>query len=373
MYRISARFRVVTPCFLGADESRSELRLPSIRGALRFWWRALQQAARGREEVAAMRAREERLFDGAGGERVLMSLEEIGKVGFVRRGSVLRDRAHRPAGPGMRYLGHGLMEGFGKGAARLRRSCLLPPLEFVLRLAAVDRQPLIELLPALGIFGLLGALGSRSRKGYGSVNLVEIRGDVGTPWPPLRTVEDYRRRIGALLAPRREGDEPGHSAFSGCSRLELVLQGRRGALDVLECYGREMVRYRSWGRRGRVLEGENSERLFPEDHDWMRNGWHPRDFHPRRAVFGLPHGEGKRRVTGQRHRRRASPLLFHVHGIREGWIGVACLLRSSFLPPGEKVRAAERTVPCRPDWKVIADFLDRFRRNDGGRTLWPHE
>ena len=33
---------IVTPLFLGgADPNKAELRAPSIKGALRFWWRAL--------------------------------------------------------------------------------------------------------------------------------------------------------------------------------------------------------------------------------------------------------------------------------------------------------------------------------------------
>lgn len=44
MQIIEASFEIVTPMFIGgADPSDSpELRPPSIKGALRFWWRALQ-------------------------------------------------------------------------------------------------------------------------------------------------------------------------------------------------------------------------------------------------------------------------------------------------------------------------------------------
>ena len=42
MHSITFECKVITPMFLaGADGSKPELRAPSIKGALRFWWRAL--------------------------------------------------------------------------------------------------------------------------------------------------------------------------------------------------------------------------------------------------------------------------------------------------------------------------------------------
>ncbi len=375
MHRLNARFRIVTPCFLGPDERRAELRLASLKGALRFWWRSLAPWGPDPGAMERMREREEALFGSPrrGQGRILLALQEMRPPGSMRKGEILKDR--RPAGPGTRYLGYGLMKTEGKDAGRLRRPCLKAPCEFVLRLAAFDREALREVLPALQILGLLGGLGARSRKGYGSLNLEELAGDLKTGWRPLRDVDDYQRRLARILDPAALGreEEPPFTAFSGRSRIDLALRDRRSALEVIEGYGREMVRYRSWGRKGRILERENAERLFPEDHDWSKGRWTPRGFHPRRAVFGLPHAYRDRSVRPQRHLRRASPLFFHVHRIQGRHMGLACLLPSAFLPPGEGLRAGERNVPCRPEWKILAGFLDRFRRQEGGRTLWPHE
>ncbi|HPU57120.1 MAG TPA: type III-B CRISPR module RAMP protein Cmr1, partial [Verrucomicrobiota bacterium] len=43
MKTLTATYRIVTPMFLGGanPESQAELRISSIKGALRFWWRAL--------------------------------------------------------------------------------------------------------------------------------------------------------------------------------------------------------------------------------------------------------------------------------------------------------------------------------------------
>ena len=57
-----------------------------------------------------------------------------------------------------------------------------------------------------------------------------------------------------------------------------------------------------------------------------------RYFHPRRAVFGLPHNYGQRKtVEPESYNRRASPLFFHIHEIGSRYAGVALLLRSPFF------------------------------------------
>jgi hypothetical protein len=42
MKTLQATYRIVTPMFIGdAEQKATDLRPPSIKGALRFWWRAL--------------------------------------------------------------------------------------------------------------------------------------------------------------------------------------------------------------------------------------------------------------------------------------------------------------------------------------------
>ena len=150
-------------------------------------------------------------------------------------------------------------------------------------------------------------------------------------------------------------------------------------MEVLNEYGKEMVRYRSWGRNGKILDGEDSERNFKDDHDWakaaskgMKPPPHlPYNFHPRRAVFGLPHNYGKGvevKPSSREHDRRASPLFFHVHKIDNEYVGVALLLCSQFLPTGEKILANKKIVPFDLEcWEVLTKFMDRICN----KTIWP--
>ena len=81
METIEATYRVTTPMFLGGAEQQAELRLPSFKGALRFWWRASvwpTVAAHG-ESLSNLYRREAEIF-GSSEERIGQS-----KVGLRLR------------------------------------------------------------------------------------------------------------------------------------------------------------------------------------------------------------------------------------------------------------------------------------------------
>ncbi len=389
MKRIKAKFQVVTPCFLGGanHDEEANLRLPSIKGALRFWWRALNYAQITTAEqkknngiIASLREKEGKLFGSSeqdkGQSLLIMRLnaESQKSIGELKE---TKDKSAY----GMRYLGYGVMDFKGQ----LTRPCLsrgkdsFYPFEFTLQIGAKEQKHLDKILPALKLFGLLGGLGSKSRKGYGSLNLIELKGDgVGT-WQTPASENDYEERLTDLLKPTsgngKEGPEISRFLFQHHIRF-IKLKRRNSAMSVLNQYGEEMIRYRSWGRNGKILDGEDSEKNFKDDHDWakaaskgMKPPPHlPYNFHPRRAVFGLPHNYGKGvGVKPENHERRASPLFFHVHKIGSKFVGVALLLCSQFLPPKEMIKAGKKTVPANPDWKVLTDFLDRIC----DKTIWP--
>jgi len=79
MKAITFECEVITPMFLGgADGQTPELRPPSIKGAMRFWWRAMN----GHLSLKALKEREAEIF-GA-------SDEKIGRSKFSIR--ILSDR-----------------------------------------------------------------------------------------------------------------------------------------------------------------------------------------------------------------------------------------------------------------------------------------
>ncbi|MFA7240139.1 MAG: type III-B CRISPR module RAMP protein Cmr1 [Sulfuricellaceae bacterium] len=379
MNTMEAVFRIVTPMFIGgADQSPSDgIRPPSVKGALRFWWRALNwkhfRENNDSDEAAlkALHGEEARLFGG--------TAEQGGQGCFLL--TVRHNRLTSKAAPAVheafeskdaaRYLGYGLMVAYGSRnqnpptcAGQLIRSCIDENQTFTVALAARNQID-DSILDALKALGLLGGLGSRSRHGMGSLALEKIVCDGKDIWAAPMTQEQYQAEIKALLAALGSAPQPDYSAFSKDSRLDCLFSAN-SPYEALNKFGKAMLKYRSWGKNDKVL-GEKSEKRFKDDHDWFREeeifrAANPA-FHPKRVVFGLPHNYDSRNkkyiVNAAIHERRASPLFFHVHRLSDKeYLGVSLLLQSRFLPNVEKINAGGHPVDQHIDWKVITNFLD---------------
>ncbi|MFO0762668.1 MAG: type III-B CRISPR module RAMP protein Cmr1 [Byssovorax sp.] len=175
-FRLTAEFEVLTPMFLGgADQNQAELRAPSIKGALRFWYRALDPQYRKYEH---------RIF-GSGGEKASRSLlllrvregERSGErmVFGDAKAEQFTEGSKTHAINGLIYLGYS----FNLGDNRQRRA-LVPGARFTVTMschhASVHdkeefKRALRTALASLWALGHFGALGSRSRRGFGALAL----------------------------------------------------------------------------------------------------------------------------------------------------------------------------------------------------------
>ncbi|TWB10073.1 hypothetical protein FBZ89_13610 [Nitrospirillum amazonense] len=240
---------------------------------------------------------------------------------------------------------------------------------------------------ALCLFGLVGGLGSRARRGWGSIALHALEGSGSETFTRPTTVEDYIVAVKKQLPKHAHDPLPPYTAVGRDSRVEVVVPDDGNALSVLDTMGKAMQRYRSWGHTkkhsdsGPLVNDQPSEKNFQDDHDWFRKNSDPRfrtpDFVPRRSIFGLPHnyGDGFGVAPSQPGMdRRASPLLLHVHPLAADWfIGVALLLPARFLPGeqnGEtlvtvKINQRNATRPYTVDWKVLNTLLDGYPQPDG--------
>ena len=384
--RIDATYRVVTPLFCtGANPQTPVLRLSSFKGVLRYWWRALAWSRYG-ADLGVLRRQEDKLFGSAGGgqSRVVMRLAPVPEPPpTVAVDDLLEVRVGRGAvGEGARYLGYGLMEAFGsrkKGtkAGQLTRACLGAPFEFTVQMRARDLngQESASLEAALAALGVLGGLGARSRKGYGSLALqsLQVNGAVRRSRP--RSLAELQRVIAALRSDRSDdsaGPYPEFTVLSDRTRHVLLSSARREPLELLDLVGRELLWFRSWGRDGKVL-GDRSEKKFRDDHDLMKR--RERRSHPRRIAFGLPHNYGKRKHEqvgpADGFDRRASPLFIHIHPCDDRPVAVLSFLPARFLPAGRSdISVGGSRVPQAPEaelYRPIHDFLDRLLDQDRRR------
>ncbi|MBK6900381.1 MAG: hypothetical protein IPH09_14425 [bacterium] len=194
--------------------------------------------------------------------------------------------------------------------------------------------------------------------------------DSNEPWTACTDADDYTAQIKSLfpdpvppaITRPLPTTEPPFSAFWGQSRIDRLLFGS-DCYMVLNSLGMAMLKYRGWGqtnRGSRLPNGVLYDKRFQADHDWSK-GHRPAGFHPERVVFGLPHNYGSHannRVNAEKHERRASPILFHVHPVGDRYAGVSIYLPSQFLPIDEKINAGGVSIPARIDWSIITDFLD---------------
>jgi CRISPR-associated protein Cmr1 len=402
--QITARFRVTTPLFAGgATPARAELRATSFKGLLRFWWRALPEQAR-LDSTALARA-EAALFGSARlrQSRVRLRLEVLREpmpltppTRLNRNGSGAGNDKDL-IGPGARYLGYGLIQAFDskdketrqviKAAGELQRPCLPAPFDLSLHvhlLPGVRDEQAEQVESALILMGTLGGLGSRARRGFGSLSLVELTREGEAVWPPEG--KRFEHAFPDWFRTRYEKSAaklPEWTAISRQTRLLLLRkESPESAVSLMDRIGKEMVRYRSWGTsrmglidgRGKVLESERSEQNFEPDHELyylMKKRRQEPETHPARIAFGLPHNYGKEDhvKVGPAEReldRRASPLFLHIHqtDAQTPPIAVVSFLPARFLPGTKpRISVGDTDVEMLPEsdlYEPVRRFLMRL-------------
>ncbi len=200
--------QVTTPLFNGGadpDDSagfrpdqEAGVRVASIRGAMRFWFRALAGTLTG-PDIRLLAALERRVFGGIGqrgGDESALASPLILRLPDPPRAS----RELRPAflqGRDERWIGYLL----GLGLMKLERGrpCLLrpfvPPSDKPLALkfrfqhdrrATSEMRQAIEALAfaSLWLACTYGGLGARTRRGFGGLRITEVTGEVPYPWKP---------------------------------------------------------------------------------------------------------------------------------------------------------------------------------------------
>jgi len=316
MEKLEATFRIVTPMFIGgADQTPSDgIRPPSVKGALRFWWRALnwgrfRKEKSDEEALKALHKEEGRLFGSAaktekgrqGGQGVFL-LEVISQPGL---GDFVNDwpKSHtKETKSKSGYLGLGLFE----MNEHAQRKAIKEDNEFSIRLLfkanankkELDRD-IKQVRLVLVALGLFGGLGSRSRRGFGSVALVNLDGkDIA----PMQSISEYKKVLGEfLLQIVKLSDLPPFTAFSAGMKVG---------------HGNE-------GKQVRQVHSAAGNRYF----DHRRGPGSPRGLAKR--WLGLPLAGVD---TPDKDKRRSSPLFFHMHPVGKQFVCLNLFLPAKFLP-----------------------------------------
>jgi len=160
MNTVTFTCKIITPMFLaGADGATPEIRPQSIKGALRFWWRALN----GHFPIEELRKKEADIFGGTD-EKVGRSKVIIKTSHPVHDGKFYPDMLPHKENPRHRNP----QKAFNPQT----------PQSFVVKfsLSSIKHNFDLEKLKALfTLTCLLGGLGKRSRRGFGSFLITKIK------------------------------------------------------------------------------------------------------------------------------------------------------------------------------------------------------
>jgi len=199
MKTITFTCETITPLFLaGADGTTPELRAPSIKGALRFWWRAMNGHLVVKRDnswdYTRLREQEGKIFgDTSIRSAILLRILNESVKGKIQ---ISLTPHHRPG-----YCDEKKLNCYFKNN-RCNKSFLKEGRFFNFDLAVcfddkvIGQQELEELVKATF---LLGGLGKRSRRGFGSVRIVKINDNVVLPSLP-----EMKNFIGTLI-PQNQG------------------------------------------------------------------------------------------------------------------------------------------------------------------------
>ena len=185
--KITFEIETITPMFLaGADQSKAELRAASIKGLLRFWWRALQAET----DLERLREKESEIFgcsdEKIGGSsfsiRVLYEKPPIPVKGTLPKQNITVTSKGKTFPVNiLEYLAYGTLE-YRKGEGNVFIREYFPAgTKFLLSLSS-KMNSIKELLRTFLVFWLFGGIGARSRNGFGSfhvTNHVETLSSVG--------------------------------------------------------------------------------------------------------------------------------------------------------------------------------------------------
>lgn len=342
----------------GADnEGTAELRAASIKGALRFWFRAISYAKyKHHGEVKKV---EDRLF-GSVASQSSFFLKLCSKNVKVESES---KKCKELFDIELAYLGYGLFK--RKKGGNSYRPYLIPEGTFTLtilispkNIKRINVKDLIEPIKALGLFG---GLGSRSRRGFGSVTLTSITIDGKDEWTAPTTREELQKTIKEFYSQLQLNDEmPEYTSFCNMTKT-VILDVHDNYKDALRNISANMTEF----RKG-----------YDTDTDILHNYLNTNKVveHPKRVVFGLPHNYflrgrgsiGVNAVINNIPARRSSPLFIKVISTKEEdktrFIPVMTVFPSVFLPEGSKISlgADEKGLEPKIDFEIIDKFIKTF-------------
>ncbi len=334
MHEATITLKAISPLFMrGADQASVEFRSASVKGIMRWWFRAL--AGNYVTSLGELRKAEEAFFGSAGEMRSRVTIE-VATEDRARPVYFSKNRFDRDSWVwDLQYLFFSIKMLANKGQIR---EFYPPGTRFEVTIRSHDSGAYKAAMASLWSAVALGGFGFRARRGAGSLWFEGKNGAMEKLTLPTDLKEPKDLKKGIERAIKLVGNAIGkeelplkavrdYPTLTEASSLVAVLKGERDPKFALKGFQREYQSFR--------------KRMKPTT---------------RKVVFGLPivkSSLGNVRNEAKRA-RRASPLLVSVKPFGNSYRVVLVKMRTSrFHENGKLDRVA--------DWEALALLDERFR------------
>ncbi|MDW8327249.1 MAG: type III-B CRISPR module RAMP protein Cmr1 [Anaerolineales bacterium] len=372
------QLETVTPLFLGGADPRGkpELRAASVRGALRFWLRALAGSSTGDSAsgIEKLRQMEAQVFGSTdtGASPISIQLKHrnpLETIGYSQLAEL--DIQNNPRNTGIAYLFFAARSDRSNPERKAIKAGTSFNLHLLPRPGIDAKSALQQSYAALWLLTHLGGLGARSRRGAGSIQVTrsvmendwfsDLPGLVvqaKTPCELKEELEQGLRTIRTLLSGKAQIQRP--STFDilhpGVCQVIVIDKTFNTWGDALDWLGQEMRNFRS-RRQPDYSNAKSAIQAFK-----------PLSTTIERAAFGLPIAfyfrslNKKATLQGSSHDRRASPLLIRVTRLSNGkCVLVLTLFYANLLQHSERLKFNYQPEPndgaVPPDFSLVDKFL----------------
>lgn len=415
MERFTVTLKTVTPLFLGGakPDEEVELKASSIKGAMRFWYRAIDADYNKRVEPGKSDSPtwEEKIFGSA----------RTGQGCFAMRlkdGSIKNNKEwnhdNYPNKNGVRYLSFSMCMG------HTRRKYILPNTNIHITLTFYYKpkyKEKISILSSLWLLGHTGGLGSRSRRGFGTVALqswgncqwdecamLKIAHDIksGDDWWKI-----FDEGLNVLKAWFPTQNTVDHSVFNGNTKFFLFEDGKKEWQEALDEAGIVLQKFRQrWNLKDTSSDYYRvMEHLAFYESASIKKGSNitPCEISdsPERVAFGLPlsfrynnslnkipkkdkrgnpiteRNTGKSKMEapnttfeGEKSDRSASPIHIRIIQIEKNLYPLYIRLDAPLLENNEQIKDSYGTGYSKPTGKILDTFWNELKKNNGKEKTW---
>ncbi len=384
MEEVTLEIENITPLFIaGADQRYIEnegLRTPSLRGLLRWWFRAIMGGVKfstGDLNLKSVKEEEEKIWGSTKNQsKVSLKIFPI---------SLKISTFQNIRGRGIKYLSYGASD----------RPYIDLGSQFKLHVIfkrSISNEDKKKVIAALWLLLNLGNIGSKSRKGFGSLR---IRKDITIDEMEFinpKSLDELERYIRNNLKKclrifgwngsiSRSTSLPQYSIIAPHYwRMKILSNTHNSAIDAINYIGEKIREYRE-------DRGNPSARHTRHTRRGTFSYWVTKDYHsvksiytkgspstPQGSIFGLPHqfqfqslpDRPKAMVKGIRHDRRASPLHIKIWKLDNNQFAIGLQLFKSLFLPENRLRISDIRNPNIkadvniPSYSYLEDFLNRL-------------